>query len=68
VAIILLIYELAASALNLPETRDLPPQLPGSPPGIGVQERYLQCAAFAGPRSITLRFKIAGFFGHEHMR
>jgi hypothetical protein len=48
----LLIYELAASGLNLPETRDLPPQLPGSPPGIGVRESNLRCVAFAGTRAI----------------
>lgn len=46
--VLLLTDELAASGLNLPETRDLPPQLPGSPPGIGVQESGLRCTACSG--------------------
>lgn len=56
------------SVLNLHETLDLPAQVPRSPPGFGVLELDLRCAAATGHRAVPQRVRIAALPGHQLTR
>ena len=58
----------AGIPLNSPETLDLPPHLPDSPLGFGVQQRDVRSTVCTGRKTLLQRFKIAGCDCHQLMR